>query len=88
MNNDRRKEINELVEELKPLIESLEDIRSRIETLRDDECDYHASMPENFQSSERGQAAEAAVSALEMAVDVIEGIVDGSLVDSLEEAAA
>lgn len=65
MNKERRKQIDEaikLLEQAKPLIE---DATSMIETAKDEERDFYDNMPENMQSGDKGQAADAAADALE-----------------------
>ena len=51
MNNTRRKEIQEVLNELA-------DLRSRVDTLHGEEQEAYDNMPESLQQSERGQAAE------------------------------
>lgn len=51
------------------LSEILEELKTSIETLRDEEQDYMDNMPENLQGSERYQTAEAAVDNLDSAMD-------------------
>ena len=65
MNNQRRKEIQAVLDELAAL-------RSRVEDLQSEEQDYFDNMPENLQQSERGEKAEQAASRLEDAFDEIE----------------
>jgi hypothetical protein len=65
MNNDRRKEINKAVALLQEALNILE-------TARDEEGDTFNNMPENLQSSERGQKTEEAYGQLENACCVIE----------------
>jgi poly-gamma-glutamate capsule biosynthesis protein CapA/YwtB (metallophosphatase superfamily) len=65
MNNDRRKEINKA-------IGLLQEALSILEVARDEEGDTFNNMPENLQSSERGQKTEEAYGQLESACCVIE----------------
>lgn len=69
MNNNRRKEI-------KNVIDWLKDIQAQIENIRDDEQDYIDNMPENLQESERHESAEAAVENLDSAIESIEELID------------
>lgn len=62
MNNQRRKEIADVLNELAAL-------RSRVEDLQSEEQDYFDNMPENLQQSERGEKAEQAASRLEDAMN-------------------
>ena len=68
MNNDRRKEINKA-------IALLQEALSILETARDEEGDYFNNMPENLQSSERGQKAEEAYGYLEDACCNLEEVI-------------
>lgn len=67
MNKVRRKELQELYD-------IISETKDRLEMLHDKEEEYKDNIPENLQSSERYERAEAAVDAL------------GSAVSSLEEA--
>jgi len=62
MNNARRKQIAELVEQIDNLKTSLEDIQN------DEEC-YRDEMPENLQGSERFENSEEASDMMEAAMD-------------------
>jgi hypothetical protein len=48
------------------------DLRERIETARDDEQNAFENMPEGLQASDRGQAMETAIEALESAIALME----------------
>lgn len=74
MNNKRRKEIAVL--RIK-----FEQLTGELESLRDEERETFDNMPESLQNSERGQASDAAATALESAYDYLQ-----DLVSSLEEA--
>lgn len=65
MNKDRRKQLAEATD-------LLSSVRALIEEARDDEQEYLDNMPEQFQSGDRGQQAEAAVGALDEAVSALE----------------
>ena len=65
MNKARREKINSVKEELANL-------SSVVEALRDEEQDYYDNMPENLQSSERAELSEAAIDALDTALDSME----------------
>lgn len=71
MNASRRKEIQDILNELSGL-------RGRIEDLQSEEQEAFDNMPEGLKQSDRGQACEAAASALENAVSAIDEI-DASL---------
>lgn len=69
MNNDRRKEINKA-------ISLLQEAMSILEATHSEEQEYYDNMPENLQSSERGESAEMAADNLYNAcVSVEEAIV-------------
>ena len=59
---DDKEGIGEITSEIESLV-------SDIEYIRDEEQEYYDNMHENFQQGDRGQNAEAAVSALEQAID-------------------
>jgi uncharacterized coiled-coil DUF342 family protein len=86
MNKNRRQNIANLVNELEGLRGQLDDIRSQLETIRDEEQDYFDNMPESFQSGDKGQAAESAVSYLDEAIGSIESIELDDAIGSLESA--
>ena len=62
MNNPRRKSLEELSNKV-------EDLKSDLESLRDEEQEYLENMPESLQSSEKHDMAENAVSAMDEAID-------------------
>lgn len=65
MNRQRRKQIKEVIAKLDEIQPLLEEIRSEIESIKDDEEEYRDNMPENMQSGERYERAEAACESLE-----------------------
>ena len=68
MNRARRKELQELYN-------IISEAKDRLETLHDEE-EYKDNIPENLQSSERYERAEAAVDALDSAVSSLEEALD------------
>lgn len=62
-------------------IDSLEEIKSRLETMQEDETEKLDNMPEGLQESERGEALQNAIENLESASDSI-----GDAIDYLNEA--
>lgn len=68
MNKARREEISQVIADL-------EKIRERIEEIAGDEQSYYDNMPENLQSSSKGDAAEEAVSNLEEAAATVEDVI-------------
>jgi hypothetical protein len=71
MNNDRRKQINKAVA-------LMQEALSILETARDEEQEYYDNMPEGLQGSERGEAAEQAVSNLEDACSNLEDAISSA----------
>jgi len=67
MNDQRRKEIDTVLNELA-------DLRSRVEAIQEEEQGAFDNMPEGLQASVRGQASEAAVSALDDALSAFDDI--------------
>ena len=91
MNNARRKTLRDIIMTFGTLvdIQALEDLKGEVEQARDDEQDYLDNMPESLQGGDKGQAAEAAVSALESAIEALETAIDalGEVEGHVEEAA-
>lgn len=84
MNNERRKTLQQIIRELNEVFERLEEIKGDLENVRDEEQEAFDNMPESLQNGDRGQAAEAAISALDNALDYFPEPDD--LVNSIEEA--
>ena len=74
MNNERRKEIDRLMERVNSLLSDLSEIKDSIENVRDEEQEYLDNLPENMVDGERAEKAQAAIDAIEEAL--------GSLDDS------
>lgn len=73
MNKNRRKEIYKI-------IERLNDLKSDLESIRDDEQDYFDNMPENLQGSIRGEESEEYIEYMEEAIEAL-----NSSIEQLEE---
>lgn len=69
MNNKRRKEIKNIINQLNIL-------KDEINNIADDEQDYYDNMPENLQGSERGMVSEDALSNLSDASDSIDEVIE------------
>ena len=69
MNKQRRKEISMQIKNLENLKENLEII------LSDEEC-YFDNIPENLQSSIRGEESESAIDILSEAIDSLDEIIN------------
>lgn len=76
MNNDRRKQIQNVQT-------GIDELRALLESIRDEEQEAFDNMPENMQQSERGEKAEAAIEALESAVQSCEEV-ESYLVTAVE----
>lgn len=76
MNNDRRKQIEQVRNDL-------DGLKADVESLRDEEQDYYDNMPESFQGGEKGDAASDAIANLEAAYDALD-----EALNALEEATA
>lgn len=76
MNNQRRKQIEAVLNELA-------DLRYRVEELQNEEQEAYDNMPEGLQQSERGEKAEQAASALDNALTAFDDI-ESSLNEALE----
>lgn len=89
MNNDRRKEISRIIEEIESAVatakEKLEELQSSIESVRDEEQECMDNMPENLQGSERYTTAEQAVDNLDNAASSIEELIEAIDTDDLIE---
>lgn len=91
MNKERRKRISAIdtaaikakAEELKGLIESA---REEYESIRDEEQDYYDNMADNFQQSEKGEAAQEAIDNLDTIINALESTdALDEIVSSIEE---
>lgn len=67
MNEDRRKTLAKLQDRVN-------EIRSELETVISEEQEYYDNMPESFQSGEKGEKAQAAISAMEDAINELESL--------------
>ncbi len=83
MNHDRRKTIDSLRSEVEALIQRLSGTVADVESVSEEEQEYLDNMPEAFQTGEKGDAAEAAITALSEAAEGIESAISG-----LDEAAS
>lgn len=81
MNKQRRKSIESLKETIAELAGKLDDLRNEVETIKDDEQEYHDNMPESLQNGDKGSNAQEAISCLEQAYDAID-----SAISSLSDA--
>lgn len=85
MNAERRKAIAAVISKLEELASQLGEIKDDLETIRDEEQEYYDNMPESFQNGDKGERAQAAIDALEGALnDLPEDFQD--VIGNLEEA--
>lgn len=86
MNNARRKQIEMIKIRLWEIMEVASELRSELESVRDDEQDYLDNMPEGLRCSEKGEKAEAAIEALEEAISALEEFESAEIECSLGQA--
>lgn len=84
MNNARRKEITKALNDLSALAGQLEDVKSALESARDDEQEYRDNMPESLQQSEKAENADAAIQALDAIIDPLNDLDVESLIGDVE----
>jgi len=88
MNNQRRKQIATLVEDIDSrLSELLSEFTERAQEILDEEQEAFDALPESIQDGERGQAMQEAISNLEDAVGALENMDASEITDALENAA-
>ncbi len=90
MNKARRKSLRKLLDQIRPIEAVIEELKYDIEVLRDEEEEYLAAMPSSIGESARGEAANAAIGALEDAIGLLEAIQSDVVeaVEKVEEAMA
>ena len=88
MNKERRATIAALQERMQTLIDEATQLREDIEGVRDEEQDYLNNMPESLQNGEKGEKAQAAIDAMEEAINYLDDMTGSGAADKLEEAAA
>ncbi|WP_198927601.1 hypothetical protein G6L26_008635 [Agrobacterium radiobacter] len=90
MNKARRKSLRKLLDQIRPIEAVIEELKYDIEVLRDEEDEYLAAMPSSIGESARGEAANAAIGALEDAIGLLEAIQSDVVeaVEKVEEAMA
>jgi len=86
MNNQRRASIRKLIERTDELRGQIDDLHQEIDTIKSEEDEYFDNMPESLQSGEKGEKAQAAIDAIQTAIDVLECIDFDEIVSSLEAA--
>lgn len=71
MNNIRRKEIREIIDELETLAGKLDDLYSWLDELKSEEEEYRDNIPENLQGGIRYEESEEASDNMEYASDAL-----------------
>lgn len=86
MNNNRRKEIKDVIDriagfeiEISETLSKLEDLKSDVEDILTDEEDARDNIPESLQDSEGYEKSDAACDSLSNAVDALDDIVSTSV---------
>lgn len=79
MNNQRRKQLADLIGQLKALEpavanlrEALDAIKDNLETLKDEEQEAYDNLPESLRESERGEKAQYSVDKLDEAFNALD----------------
>ncbi len=86
MNKARRKNLASLIERLEELKTELESITVDLEELKVEELEYMDNIPENMQSGERYEIAEAAFDAMENALDSLNEIDIEEVINNIADA--
>ena len=86
MNNQRRKDIDAALKLVADARAAIDALREAIEPIKEEEQEYYDNMPESLQGGEKGEAAQAAIDALENAMSDLEGIDLDAIEGALEEA--
>jgi ABC-type transporter Mla subunit MlaD len=88
MNRQRRKDIQSVIDRLQGASDILSDALTDVEGIRDEEQDYLDAMPENMQSSDRGEKTQEAIDYLEQVISSLEDVDTETMIQTLEEAMA
>ena len=68
MNNQRRKAIQEVMEQLSAPLDTITDLKEQLEAIMDEEQEYYDNMPESLQGGEKGDMAQEAIDQINEAV--------------------
>lgn len=90
MNKTRRKNLQKLLDQIQPLEAVIEEMKYNVEALRDEEQEYLDAMPSGIGESERGEIANAAIEALEEAMNLMQQVQEdvAAAAEKVEEAMA
>lgn len=91
MNNDRRKQLAALLEDLqqtglRDAMDNLSTIRDQLENIKGEEEEARDNLPESVQNGERGEKMQEAIAKMEEACDTLTDLIDGFDFDRLDEA--
>jgi len=90
MNKARRKAISKILSEIEGLDinDKFEDLRSELETIKDEEEEAYNNLPESMQNGDKGEAMQAAIDSLDNAIQALSDIDEAltTLTGSLDEA--
>lgn len=78
MNKEGREAVAKLKEEIEEVHETLSSLQSAVDDLATAEREKHENLPESLQGSERGEAMDAAASALEDAASELQDAVNAA----------
>jgi flagellar biosynthesis chaperone FliJ len=74
MNNQRRKAIQEVMEQLSAPLDTITDLKEQLEAIMDEEQEYYDNMPESLQGGEKGDMAQEAIDQISEAVSTLDEI--------------
>lgn len=88
MNKQTRKLLEELNDRIAEITQIAEDVKSEVESIREEEQDKFDNMPEGLQASEQGEKFEEIMGYLDDAINALEESIDtlGGSAESIEEA--
>jgi uncharacterized coiled-coil DUF342 family protein len=86
VNKEQRKTLARLVDDADELRGKIDDLKAEIETVRDEEQDKFDNLPENFQDGDRGQRMQAAIDAMDEAIQALENIDIDEITNALNTA--
>lgn len=88
MNSTRRKQILQLRQRMESLKAEAQEVAEALSAVREEEQAYFVAMPDGIQGSERGQAAETAIEALDTVIDQLTDFSDLDLEEEFTQATA
>ena len=76
MNKATRKVLSGLMADAEKITSMIEDLKSQLETIRDEEQGKFDNMPEGLQEGDKGEAMTSAIEAIEAAIEKCDGFDD------------